>query len=255
MNDTHQTVTTGTQVNWLWVFAMLLVFLFSNQVHACSCTPSGPPCQSFWQTDAVFLGTVRAKTVVTAEVDNETKRTAQQMSVRFLVEDVYRGLLGGNDVEIITGIGAADCGYNFEKGKRYLVYANEYQNKLRTSICTRTSLLTDARKDLSYFQNLPPEGSGASIVVRVLQRSGNQETTPMKGVKVTLEGADNLFEGKTDVAGRYEFRHLPPGKYKVKSAIPETPRNHWQTEATVDDRACIEVEFSNNVEVLPSGLF
>lgn len=229
------------------ILGFIPLLLFVDNAQACSCLSAGPPCQAFWKADAVFLATVKSKSVVTVEVDSETKRTEQQVSVRFLVDDVYRGLLGGSDVEILTGIDSAACGYNFEKGKRYLVYAQEDGNKLRTTLCSRTRLLTDAKKDLLYFQNLPPEGSGASISVKVLTRSASNETTAMPGVKVTAEGPDKLFEGRTGSSGQYEFKRLPPGKYTVKSEIAQTPRNQWQAEVTVEDRACVEVEFSNNV--------
>jgi Tissue inhibitor of metalloproteinase/Carboxypeptidase regulatory-like domain len=221
------------------IFAFLPFLFFVDETKACSCAPAGPPCQAFWQADAVFMATVKSKTVVPTQVDGETKSTQQIVSVRFLVDEVYRGLLGGSDVEVLTGMNSADCGFNFEKGKRYLVYAQEYQNKFRTSICSRTRLLTDAKKDLLYFQYLPPEGSGASIFVRVLKRSASPEGVPVQGVKVTAEGADGSFDGRTDSSGRYEFKHLPPGKYKVKSESSDT-------EVTVADRSCVEVELVSN---------
>jgi len=230
------------------ILALLPLLLFVDEAQACSCSSAGPPCQAYWQAEAVFIGVVKSKVVVTVEIDNETKRIEQRVAVRFLVDEVFRGMLGGSDVEILTGMGGGDCGYSFEKGKRYLVYAQEYQHKLHTGICSRTRLLTEAKPDLTYFQNLPPEDSGASIQVKVVKRSPpTNEIIPMQGVRVTAEGADKLFEGRTNSSGQYEFKHLPPGKYKVKSEIAQISRNHQETEVTVADRACAAVEFSHNI--------
>lgn len=240
-----------TKSSYLRIIRILLFLpflLFVDKTQACSCAPAGPPCQAFWQADAVFLATVKSKSVVATQGDGETRNSQQLVSVRFLVDEVYRGLLGGSDVEVLTGLSSADCGFNFEKGKRYLVYAQEYQNKFRTGICSRTRLLTDAKKDLLYFQYLPPEGSGASIFVKVLKRSASEGMVPMQGVKVTAEGPNGSFDGRTDGSGQYEFKHLPPGKYKIKSESAQSPENLSQTEVTVADRTCVAVDLLSNVE-------
>lgn len=236
------------------LFMILGVLASVYEVHACSCAPSGPPCQSFWQADAVFTASVISKSVSTVGNDIDLKRKGQQVAVKFLVEDVFRGGLGGNDVEVITGFGGADCGYNFEKGKKYLVYASEQQNKLHASICSRTRLLTEAAEDLAYFRNLPRENSGASILVKVMKRvpalneNSNNAVQPMEGVRVIAEAGQLKYEGKTNASGRYEFKQLPPGKYKITSDIPKSSRNHWETEVTVEDRSCSQIEFWNNIE-------
>jgi Carboxypeptidase regulatory-like domain/Tissue inhibitor of metalloproteinase len=236
------------------LFAIVAVLASVYETHACSCASSGPPCQSFWQADAVFSATVVSKSVTTIDGGIDLKRKEQQVAVKLLVEDVFRGGLGGNDIEVITGMGGGDCGYNFEKGKKYLVYAYEHQNKLHASICSRTRLLSEAAADLAYFRNLPREDSGASILVKVIKRvpglneNSNYDVKPMEGVRIIAEAGDQKYEGKTNASGQYEFKQLPPGKYKVTSDLPKTSRNHWQTEVTVEDRSCAGVEFWNNVE-------
>ena len=238
---------------------VFLLFVSAYDALACSCASSGPPCQAFWQTDAVFSATVISKSVITVDTGIESFPKEQQIAVKLLVEDTFRGSLGGNDVEMLTGMGGGDCGYNFEKGKKYLVYASEYRGRLRAGICSRTRLLSEATEDLSYFRNLPPENSGSNIRVKVfkslppLRDNANSEVTPMERVKITAEGNDQKYEGVTNPAGEFEFKNLPAGKYKVSSDIPHSERNHWQTEITVDDRACAAVEFWNSVEGKISG--
>ncbi len=56
-------------------------------------------------------------------------------------------------VSITTGRGGGDCGYNFEVGKKYLVYTDGDKNKLRTNICTRTSAF-ESNKDIAFLNKM-----------------------------------------------------------------------------------------------------
>ena len=239
---------------------IFLMFACAYEAQACDCAASGPPCQSFWKTDAVFSATVISKSVVTVQTGNESLPSEHQMAVKLLIEDTFRGSLGGNDVEIVTGMGGGDCGFNFEKGRKYLVYANEWRGRLYAGTCSRTRLLTEADEDLAYFRNLPAENSGSNIRVKVLKHTPspnetdrNYDSKPMENVKVIAESGDQKYEGHTNAAGQLEFRDVTPGKYQITCDIPHTEGNYWQTELTVEDRACAAVEFRNNVQAKISG--
>src|SRR5678816_257167 len=85
---------------------------------ACSCITPGPPCASYWQTDAVFSGKVTA----ISEVSRSTDPQAQWPSMRrvtIAIESAFRGV-EGKSVELLTGQGGGDCGYNFVSGERYM---------------------------------------------------------------------------------------------------------------------------------------
>ena len=50
-----------------------------------------------------------------------------------------------DQVSILTGLGASDCGYDFETGQTYLVYANTgAAGSWFTSICSGTNAIEDA---------------------------------------------------------------------------------------------------------------
>ena len=55
----------------------------------------------------------------------------------------------GGSFDVWTSSGA--CGFDFQVGETYLVYADEGSNLFFTSSCTRTNRLSDAGPDLSYF--------------------------------------------------------------------------------------------------------
>jgi len=242
------------RLSLFWGSIALVLLVSANEANAYECMVPGPPCQAFWQTDAIFSATVTSKSVITVDTGIESSPKEQLIAVKLLIEDTFRGALGGNDVEIVTGMGDSDCGFTFEKGRKYLVYASEHRGRLYAGIGSRTRLLSEAGEDLAYFGNLPPENSGSNIRVRVVKRvpptdqKRNYEVASMHGVKIIADNGEQKYEGTTNSAGEYVFRELPPGKYKVTSDIPHTERNHWQSEVTVTDRACAVVEFWNSME-------
>jgi len=58
-----------------------------------------------------------------------------------------------------TGLGGGDCGFDFEVGKRYRVYAfKDEAGELSTNICSRTALLEKSRRNSAYLhrRRVPP---------------------------------------------------------------------------------------------------
>src|SRR6185369_11608118 len=115
--------------------------------------------------------------------------------VRLSINQPFRGVEGA-EVEVLTGFGGGDCGFGFRQTEQYLVYAyrSERNQKLYTSICTRTRLLFDAEADLAYIRGLAKAKPGGTISGEVAkyQRDANGTLThpPLSGVKVTFEGPD-----------------------------------------------------------------
>lgn len=62
-------------------------------------------------------------------------------------------------VKVNTGRGGGDCGYSFEVGKEYLVYASYAYgvpgSYWVTGICSRNAELPKATEDLNYLRSLP----------------------------------------------------------------------------------------------------
>lgn len=115
---------------------------------ACSCIMPESPQQTLQKSAAVFTGRV---TGMTGEVDGPLGfggSSADPVIVSFDVSRAWKGITE-NRVEIITAQSSASCGYRFEKGKEYLVYAYESEGKLSTGLCSRNALLADAAGDLN----------------------------------------------------------------------------------------------------------
>jgi len=68
-----------------------LILIYGTPADACSCAISGPPCQSYFRVDAVFIGTV--KTIAEVEAPPDPKAHTQRL-VTFTVERALRGVEG-----------------------------------------------------------------------------------------------------------------------------------------------------------------
>ena len=72
------------------------------------------------------------------------------VSIRVL--RAYRGQASG-DMTVLTGMAPGDCGFDFETGKQYVVYADRIDAKnLFTSICSGTSQLEHAGPTLRFLR-------------------------------------------------------------------------------------------------------
>ena len=116
---------------------LLLSLLAAEPAFACSCIEPPPPQEAAQQAAAVFTGTVVSVTQV-----------GNQQEVRIRVERVWKGAKCG-EVTILTPLDEAACGYTFQTGQSYLVYAERQQGKLSTNLCSRTNLTSQAGGDLT----------------------------------------------------------------------------------------------------------
>ncbi|MBD7984383.1 hypothetical protein H9649_07315 [Sporosarcina sp. Sa2YVA2] len=132
-------------------FLILSITLFlwkPTDAVACSCIMPPPPDQALNEANAVFSGEVIEIT------DNMKLINGNGRTVKFKVDESWKGIESG-EVAITTGNNEADCGFPFEVGQSYLVYASSngmYDSKsLTTSICNRTVQLANATEDLKVF--------------------------------------------------------------------------------------------------------
>jgi len=102
-------------------------FGLGMSANACQCNEPPPATEAYKSSTAVFVGTV-----VSGRLEADFWRRYE-----FRVDEPLKGKLG-TKVEISTGRGGGDCGYSFEIGEKYLVYAGGSPENLGTSICTRT---------------------------------------------------------------------------------------------------------------------
>jgi len=130
-----------------------------------------------------------------------------------------------------------DCGYSFQVGETYLVYASDDEEASSgpyTDSCTRTRRLSDAGEDLAYlfFYKNHPEAAGrveGFVTSDPKYRVGFDPMHPelLKSpagdlvVELTSESLTRFAEA--DRNGRFVFDGLPEGDYKLWTYGREYP--------------------------------
>ncbi|CAN5649968.1 hypothetical protein BH23ACI1_BH23ACI1_31630 [soil metagenome] len=244
---------------WLIGFAALMALTLApaRDAWACSCPSSGPPCQNAFQVDAVFAGTVSSISALPDDgppLRPDEARIPRALRVEFVEVLAFRGIQGVTTASILTAGSGPACGYTFQQGERYIVYASRAADRtgLVTGICSRTRLLTDAGDDLSFLQTLSVPGQTRARVYgtithweRDFATGEPREHGPVPDVLVSVRGLASAFDALTDTRGRYEVT-VPPGKYEVTAFPPPafSARHLQQTVELRDPRACFVADFS-----------
>ncbi len=103
--------------------------------------------------------------VVTVEVIKQRKIRRSRdgnykMKFKLKVLKKYKGNVSHN-FTIVTGNGFGDCGFRFELGKKYLLFAqkSDFYNDGRkmeyiTSICSKTGLVDERKDELKIIENI-----------------------------------------------------------------------------------------------------
>jgi hypothetical protein len=222
-------------------FLVLLYFGLSvtpGSALACSCVhpPPGPDgtvnpvVRTPEKDEIVFEGTVtnaqlrgslfdaKVGDLVSADLDQDSP----YMLVSFNVSRSYAGQQG-KTVELRTGMGGGDCGYPFEVGKQYLVYAWKDQlGKLSTNICSGTGLLDERKADLAALRGEPPISPDADSPVPPSTRlcghlvNGSQ-ANPTEGHLLLISKGDKspvpTDEAELAEDGSFCAKNVAPGEY------------------------------------------
>lgn len=123
--------------------------MFTNiEIYACSCFQ--PDNETL--TQRVGKAKNDARAVFSGRVlEIIRKPENNQIAVKLRTEKLWKGNVS-KQVTITTGADSALCGYNFEVGKSYLIYAQgSNANNLQTNLCTRTAELTAAKADIKVL--------------------------------------------------------------------------------------------------------
>ena len=160
------------------------------------------------------------------------------MRVRLKVKTLFRHEDDKDDDKDFFDVWTAfdDCGYDFQIGETYLVYASddEFGDYFFTGSCTRTRRLSDAGEDLAYlffYKDRPEESArleGFASTERLdLDPSHDPETvkSPVAGVIVELRSDRLKRYAQSDSNGRFLFDGLPEGDYQVSAFASGYPLN------------------------------
>ena len=118
---------------------ILLVSIATLQnAQACKCTPPPAPLDAKKKADAVFMGKV-------TKVELDEKKRAKIVTVE--VKSWWKGI-ASKVITVKTAIRSAACGYDFQEGEVYMIYAKGKGKSFSTNLCTRTRPKDKAVEDI-----------------------------------------------------------------------------------------------------------
>jgi len=151
--------------------------------------------------------------------------------VRFTVKTAYRGDEDEDDtLDVWTPFD--DCGYDFQTGETYLVFADgdEESGILSTSACSGNQRLSDAGGDLAYLYFFANNGDdsgrldGFATSNELHQMDATHAQSPVAGVTVELKSGRGSRFTETGKDGKFVFDGLAAGEYSVAAYGPGYPK-------------------------------
>jgi hypothetical protein len=137
--------------------SVILTALFATMspAYACDFEEPPPPQEALNAATAVFAGEV-------IEIEPaEDDPSGQFLAVTFEVDRVWKGV-EFSPVTVETHRNEGVCGYPFEVGESYLVYAHSNRSPLMTALYHRTTHMDQAGEDLEVLGSGTEIGTAAS---------------------------------------------------------------------------------------------
>jgi len=132
---------------------LLVGFLLGcGNIYCCTCVQTGKfdLANEIKGTDVILIGKVIDSTLFTVNSDDSLLPQRMQVTLvkyRIAELETYKGRISNDTIEVVTGLGTGgDCGYNFEIGARYIVFANyrvpynTFGKKVRPFLSTDTCM-------------------------------------------------------------------------------------------------------------------
>ena len=244
-----------------WTFMVLgfvMPHIGAGDAGACSCMPSGPPCEAAWNVGAIFGGIVRSIEVSKEESFGSTR--ILETVVHFEVDRPLLNAAAGK-IEIVT-TGLSTCAYRFTEGEKYLVYAWKREDgRWTTGICSRTRPIAEAAEDLEFLTTIPEAGTGARVYGGVnewIHHPADEHGVdygPLENVTVNVRGASFSRDLLTDGNGHYELDGIPLGMVSISVATPFGFHANPDRNVEVKDlRACVAADFTIRAESAAHGI-
>lgn len=138
------------------LLALVVASTSASAASACSCDSKEDLEQALEKASLVFVGQVKEK--------SENPLRKEQWEVKFSVSRKLKGFeeVPGSTVLVYTPADFEYCGFKFQEGLDYLVFATGTPAHYQTTTCTRTevldNVLTDVHKLIRMTGNVETRG-------------------------------------------------------------------------------------------------
>lgn len=237
-----------TRARFVGFLTAILLATGSVPASACSCMDSGPACQAYWRTAAVFDATVDSVTLASSKAGSDPREP--QNFVQVTVLQSWKGNVATGPLTILTNADGSMCGYPFTPGHRYLIFASDRSagGHFEVSLCSATHEYAGTGDDAQFLASLSEPSHGGRIFGAV-------------AASATPFGADHLSRRPIDVRvmlsgtglkrsmlardGKFEFNGVPPATYGLHVEPPPgfVDSGRTQTIEIPDPRACARENF------------
>lgn len=197
------------------------MFLLASfeQVSACVCG-GNELCSDYNSTDLIFSGKVVAigKSTKIVQFPNQEPINLEINEYKFSISETFQGNIKTSTISIFSE--GTNCDFSFQQNETYLVWAYRTEGgNYSTGICTLTKLLSKAKKELDFLNNIVAKSKTAKISGDIL----NIDTLmPVENVKVKIRNIlppNQVFTLTTDKKGSFEIE-APAGKYTITPIFP-----------------------------------
>jgi 5-hydroxyisourate hydrolase-like protein (transthyretin family) len=255
----------GQLVRWVGSAMVVAVAIgMAPPAFGCSCSQPSSPCASIMDKEAViFIGTPVAAEPATftstgivalgPRAGEPVTQREDAVRYRFTVHEWLHANIDAPTIALITATDTAACGYPFQIGESYLVYAHESTNGLRAGFCSRTGPVAERQDDITLLRETQTGSPQTRLVgtvysMRLLTDGGFFHYTPLTGVpnvKIAIAGQDGTHQTSTDDRGEFKVVGLAPGNYEVTPALPPNLQLMFKPEGPLKLDECLaEIGFA-----------
>lgn len=143
---------------------------------------------------------------------------------RLEVIEGFQNAEPGEVVEMLGGLGGADCSFHFKPGATYVVTAGKGQGFWATSGCSRTHQVSGSSAELEALraakQGKPVARSVYGSLYDSTERGVRDSFQRLTNWPVTLKGRGGELATTTDASGQFMFRDLEAGRYELEARKP-----------------------------------
>jgi hypothetical protein len=185
----------------------LLILVVGSAIAVCL-QPKPKVCAEFFKSDAVFVGTVVAQTLM-------DKDGYDGWVYRLRAKKVYRGPTQ-DVIEVYTGNDSAR--FPLDTGETYLLFAATCEKRLAIDCCGNSAKLSEASDPLHQLEELMRRIKSATQgeVSGVVDDHVGTDEPGIPGVIVTALEGGKRYHGVTGKGGWFHIS-VPPGEYVVSA--------------------------------------